>query len=444
MKFIIENFGCQMNDHDMDKMGSVLIEHGHSIGAGIDDSDIVIINTCCIRQKAEQKFYSLMGRLQRVKRKKSLILGVTGCIAEQEKEKIFDRLPFIDFSLGPSNIHKIAEAVDNARNNRRVSGFGDNGCSPSLLIRPHNTREGIKGYVTIMKGCNNFCSYCVVPYVRGREESRTSADVLSEVREMAERGIMDVTLLGQNVNSYNNESNDLSFPQLLKEIDKIPGILRLRFVTSHPKDISEELIECFGTLRTLCESIHLPFQSGSDRILSLMNRGYTSAEYLKKVEALKKQCSGIAVTADCIVGFPGETKEDYDATIRLMETVKFDGIFSFVYSARQFTKAAALPGMVPENVAHDRLIDFQNRQKAITLELNKKMEGTKREVLVEGRSKNSPDELSGRTRTGRIVNFIGDPRMVYKLVEVNIIKGYANSLRGEIIQPGFSDRIPGR
>lgn len=420
-----------MNDHDMDKMGSVLIDHGHVPGSDIEDADVVIVNTCCIREKAEQKFYSLMGRLQRVRGRKAVILGVTGCIAEQEKDNIFNRLPFIDFSLGPSNIHRIAEAVQNAAGQTRTSAFGDNGLSPSLMIRPHNTRRGIKGCLTIMKGCNNFCSYCVVPYVRGREESRESGDILAEIRQMAQRGIVDVTLLGQNVNSYNNGSNDLSFPELLKRIDTIPGISRLRFVTSHPKDISQELIECFGTLKTLCESIHLPFQSGSDRILALMNRGYTASEYLKKVEALKRQCPGIAITADCIVGFPGEEESDFEATMDLMETVRFDGIFSFVYSARKFTAAAALPGKVPPGIAHDRLILFQKRQKAITLEANRKMEGTRIEVLVEGRSKNSADELSGRTRTGKIVNFKGSGSMVYKLVEVDIIKGYANSLRGD-------------
>ncbi len=432
MRFLIENFGCQMNDHDMEKMGSVLIDHGHLPASDIEDADIVIVNTCCIREKAEQKFFSLMGRLQHVRRKTGLILGVTGCIAEQEKENIFERLPFIDFSLGPSNIHKIGEAVDKAKENVRTSGFGDNGCSPSLFIRPHNTRQGIKGFVTVMKGCNNFCSYCVVPYVRGREESRPSQDVLAEIREMADRGMVEITLLGQNVNSYNNGSSDLSFAALLKEIDKIPGISRLRFVTSHPKDISQELIECFGTLNTLCESIHLPFQSGSDRILSLMNRGYTSAQYLEKVDALKRQCPGIALTADCIVGFPSESDKDFEDTMRLMESVRFDGIFSFIYSARKFTAAAKLPGAVEPHIAHERLTRFQGRQREITLESNKNMEGKKAEVLVEGPSKNSPDELSGRTRTGKIVNFTGDAGMVYKLVEVDIIKGYANSLRGRI------------
>ncbi len=432
MRFFIENFGCQMNDHDMEKMGSILIGQGHTPGEKPEDADLVIVNTCCIREKAEQKFYSLMGRLNNAKKKKDIIIGVTGCIAQQEKEKIFEKLPFIDFSLGPSNIHRLPEALESASRAAVFSAFADNGRSPSLNIRPHNTRGGIKGYVTIMKGCNNFCSYCIVPYVRGREESRRSGDILAEVAEMAARGIKEVTLLGQNVNSYNNGSNDISFPRLLKKIDGIPGICRLRFVTSHPKDISDELIECFGTLGTLCESIHLPFQSGSDRILSLMNRGYTSSEYLKKVEALKAQCPDIAITADCIVGFPGEDESDFDATMKLMETVRYDGVFSFIYSPRKFTAASTLPGRVPPGVAHERLARFQKLQRAITLETNRQVEGKKVEVLVEGRSKNSTEELSGRTRTGKIVNFRGDEEMIHKLVDVNIIKGYANSLRGEI------------
>ena len=433
MRFFIENFGCQMNDHDMEKMASILIYHGHIPGERPEDADLVIVNTCCIREKAEQKFYSLMGRLRGIKRKKDLIVGVTGCIAQQEKGNIFEKLPFIDFSLGPSNIHRLTEALESAARAEAFSAFAENGRSPSLNIRPRSTRGGIKGYVTIMKGCNNFCSYCIVPYVRGREESRRSDDILEEVAEMAARGIKEVTLLGQNVNSYNNGSDDISFPRLLKKIDSIPGICRLRFVTSHPKDISDELIECFGALGTLCESIHLPFQSGSDRILSLMNRGYTASEYLEKVEALRSRCNGIAITADCIVGFPGEDKKDFEETMGLMETVRFDGVFSFIYSPRKFTAAAKLPGMVPGDVAHERLMRFQKLQKAITLEANRQVEGKKVEVLVEGRSKNSPEELSGRTRTGKIVNFRGDEGMIHKLVDVNIIKGYANSLRGEII-----------
>ena len=429
-----------MNDHDMEKMGSLLIDHGHVPGAGPDDADIVIVNTCCIREKAEQKFYSLMGRLHRIKKKRGLILGVTGCIAQQEKENIFDRLPFIDFSLGPSNIHRVPEAIDGAPGKAAFAAFVDNGCSPSLNIVPRNTRHGIKGYLTIMKGCNNFCSYCIVPYVRGREESRKSDDILAEVREMAAQGITEVTLLGQNVNSYNNGSDDLSFPQLLREIDRIPGVSRLRFVTSHPKDISRELIGCFGDLETLCESIHLPFQSGSDRILRLMNRGYTISEYMDRINALREKCSGIALTADCIVGFPGEDERDFEATLGLIEAVRFDGVFSFMYSPRKFTAASMLPGRVPGEVAHERLSRFQKIQRAITLQSNRDMEGTRVEVLVEGRSKNSTEELTGRTRTGKIVNFVGDESMIHKLVDVDIIKGYANSLRGENPKPGGGKR----
>lgn len=257
---------------------------------------------------------------------------------------------------------------------------------------------------------------------------------------MAAQGITEVTLLGQNVNSYNNGSDDLSFPQLLREIDKIPGISRLRFVTSHPKDISRELIGCFGDLETLCESIHLPFQSGSDRILRLMNRGYTISEYMDRVNALREKCSGIAITADCIVGFPGEDETDFEATLGLIEAVRFDGVFSFMYSPRKFTAASMLPGRVPGEVAHERLSRFQKIQRAITLQTNRDMEGTRVEVLVEGRSKISMEELTGRTRTGKIVNFTGDEGMIHKLVDVDIIKGYANSLRGENPKPGGGKR----
>lgn len=429
-----------MNNHDMEKIGSVLIDHGYSPCENVGNADIVIINTCCIREKAEQKFFSLMGRLRRLKKRSGTILGVTGCIAQQEKEGIFDRLPFIDFSLGPSNIHRIPEAIENAVSKHSFFAFEDNNCSPSLHIEPHNTRQGVKGYVTIMKGCNNFCSYCVVPYVRGREESRKSTDVVAEIREMTRRGVKEVTLLGQNVNSYNNGCKDLSFPELLREIDGIPGISRLRFVTSHPKDISEELINCFGNLPTLCESIHLPFQSGSDRILELMNRGYTAAEYMTKIEALRKRSSSIAITADCIVGFPGEEDADFQATMDLISTIRFDGIFSFIYSPRKFTAASKLPGTVPVEVARKRLSNLQKLQRAVTLEKNREIEKTVAEVLVDGYSRNSPKELSGRTRTGKIVNFSGDTGIMHKLVDVHIIKGYANSLKGEILKPEGGDR----
>ena len=420
-----------MNEHDMDKMASLLACEGMQRVEDAKNADIVIVNTCCIREKAEQKFYSLMGRLRDAKEKKGTIIGVTGCIAQMEKEDILQRLPFIDFSLGPSNIHKIKKAVDQAMRDEPLLDFSENGCNESLLIRPGYGQDSVKAYVTIMKGCNNFCTYCVVPYVRGRESSRDSLDILQEVAALGGRGIKEVTLLGQNVNSYNNARDDISFPELLEKINAIEGIERIRFVTSHPRDLSPELVDCFGRLEKLCEHIHLPFQSGSDRILKLMNRGYSAAEYIAKVEALRDRCSGIAVTADCIVGFPGEDEEDFGKTMDLIERIQFDGIFSFAFSPRKLTAASTMPGKVPTAKAFERLHRLQKLQREITLSRNKATEGQTVEVLTEGISKNSDEELTGRTKTNKIVNFRGPIAMMNRLVEVAIVKGYANSLKGE-------------
>jgi tRNA-2-methylthio-N6-dimethylallyladenosine synthase len=435
MKFCIENFGCQMNDHDTEKMACLLSSKGMDRVHDVSNADVVIVNTCCIREKAEQKFYSLMGRLRQVKGRRGTILGVTGCIAQQEKDRIGETLPFIDFSLGPSNIHRIAEAVEHASRKERFFDFSENGCTASLLVQPGNAGRKVKAFVTIMKGCNNFCSYCIVPYVRGREASRGSADIMREISNLSALGVKEVTLLGQNVNSYNKGRDDLSFPELLKAINDVDGIERIRFVTSHPRDLSPELIECFGSLNKLCESIHLPFQAGSDRILKLMNRGYTIEEYRKKVALLRQRCADIAITADCIVGFPGESDEDFEMTMGIVHDIKFDGLFSFVYSPRKFTAAATLPGSVKKEVAFERLALLQKRQKSITLDYNKATEGKVAEVLVEDRSKNSEAEIAGRTRTNKIVNFQGSSDMIGSLVDVEIVKGYANSLKGEMGKP---------
>jgi len=436
VKFYIETFGCQMNEHDSEKMTHLLRIAGYEHIDNVQEADIVIVNTCCVREKAEQKFYSFMGRLKRIKAKKGTILGVTGCIAQMEKDAISDRLPFIDFSLGPSNIHKIKEAIDYTSKKTRFFDFSENGCASSLFVKPENTNEGIKRFITIMKGCNNFCSYCIVPYVRGREASRDSTGILKEIAELAKDGIKDVTLLGQNVNSYNNGTDGISFPELLHEINRINGIERIRFVTSHPKDLSDTLINCFGELKKLCEQIHLPFQSGSDKILKLMNRGYIADEYKEKIRRLRNRHHNIAITADCIVGFPGEDGKAFEETMKMIEDIEFDSIFSFAYSPRKYTVASNLPDEVPRDIALKRLELLQETQKAITLKKNRAMEGSIPEVLVEGPSKNSNDDLTGRTRSNKIVNFAGDEDMIGRLVHVKIIKGYANSLKGELNKTG--------
>jgi tRNA-2-methylthio-N6-dimethylallyladenosine synthase len=371
-----------------------------------------------------------MGRLKGLKRKRGLILGITGCIAQLEKEGLLERLPFVDFSLGPSALHRVNDAIAAALEKKKLLDFSDNHDNATLYVRPGAHGRKLRSFVTIMKGCDNFCSYCIVPYVRGREKSRASADILEEIEELACAGVKEVILLGQNVNSYSRETDDISFPGLLERIDAIAGIERIRFVTSHPKDLSPELIGCFGRLRKLCEQIHLPFQSGSTRILKLMNRGYTIEEYRQKVAMLRQRCPEVAITSDCIVGFPGETDEDFRMTMDLVEETKFDGVFSFCFSPRKYARASLLPEPVARDVALRRLHELQDRQKTITLQIYGSMEGSVVEVLAEGRSKNSGAELTGRTRTNRIVNFKGSQELIDKLVDVRIVQGFANSLRG--------------
>jgi tRNA-2-methylthio-N6-dimethylallyladenosine synthase len=431
MRFYIETFGCQMNDHDMENMASLLVNDGHEQIESVHDADVVIVNTCAVREKAEQKFYSFMGRLRLIKKRRKLLLGVTGCIAQMEKDLIKERLPFIDFSFGPSSVHRVTEAIEQASKKKTFFDFSDNGRAAPLFVPSGHAKGSIKSFITIMKGCNNFCSYCIVPYVRGRETSRKSGEIIEEIRDLVEKGVREVTLLGQNVNSYNKGADDLSFPALLESINSIDGLARIRFVTSHPKDLSPGLIDCFGRLDKLCEHIHLPFQSGSDRVLRLMNRGYTAADYVEKIRLLKERSPGISLTADCIVGFPGEDDEAFADTMDLVKQVEFDGIFSFVYSPRKFTAASSLPGEVPREVGLERLTALQSLQKSITTARNKAMEGARVEVLVEDMSKNSDEDIMGRTRTNKIVNFKGDGNMRGKLATVSIVKGYANSLKGE-------------
>jgi tRNA-2-methylthio-N6-dimethylallyladenosine synthase len=294
--------------------------------------------------------------------------------------------------------------------------------------------EKVKSYVTIMQGCDHFCSFCIVPYVRGREKSRSSQEIIEEVKHLAGMGVKEVCLLGQNVNGYGRGlKEEITFSELLERINEIEGIERIRFTTSHPKDLSEELIQAFSKLPKLCEHIHLPFQSGSDRILKAMHRGYTKESYLEKIECLKKVCPSIAVTGDVIVGFPGEEEEDFKQTLDLMEKVRFDDLFSFKYSPRKGTRAAQFQGKVEEKMKQDRLSVLQEKQKEITLQKNQELEGRIEEVLVEGRSKQSAQDVTGRTRSNKIVNFEGSISLVGKLVSVQIVKAHPHSLRGEMI-----------
>ena len=345
-----------MNEHDMEKVDHLLQSAGFEAARAVEQAGIVIVNTCCVREKAEQKFYSLMGRLRRLKKKKGLLLGVMGCIAQLEKEALAERLPFIDFSLGPAGIHLVGEAVKAGLKGERFFDFSDNGSPSSLYVRPGNRGLRVKAYVTIMKGCNNFCSYCVVPYVRGREVSRSSADILEEIRELVSTGVREVVLLGQNVNSYNKGADDCSFPDLLKSINGIAGIERIRFVTSHPKDLSDELIDCFGSLEKLCEHIHLPFQSGSNKILRLMNRGYTAEEYMEKLERLKAQVQGYCHHRRLHRRLPRRGRGGFQGYHGTRGAGRFRWrLLLLFFAAPRHTRASQLPHMVPADIARGRL-----------------------------------------------------------------------------------------
>jgi tRNA-2-methylthio-N6-dimethylallyladenosine synthase len=431
----IQTFGCQMNVHDSEKIMKLMLDSGYEDTGNMREADLIIINTCSIREKAEQKVYSQLGRLRKLKEERpDLIIGIGGCLAQEKGSDVLRKYPFVDIVFGTHHIHRIPEfvkSVENAEAPVVETAFQESVASLDILALPQN--GNISSYVTIMQGCNNYCSFCVVPYLRGREESRALPDIIEEVKALASHGIREVTLLGQNVNSYGKTLvHGHDFADLLQAIGEIEGIERIRFTTSHPKDLSEKLMNCFARIEKLCEHIHLPVQSGSDRILGMMNRNYTSADYLEKVERLRSVCPDISITSDFIVGFPGETDEDFQSSLDLMEKIRFDSTFSFKYSERAGTSAAVLGRKFPESVKKERLRILQSLQDKHTLERNKELIGRNEDILVEGVSKNSHNDVTGRTRTNRIVNFKGDSGLNGKTVCVMITEAYQHSLRGNL------------
>lgn len=433
----IRTFGCQMNVHDSEQMEALLMKEGFRITDTDKSADLIIVNTCSIREKAEQKVYSILGRYRGLKQARpGMIIGVGGCMAQQKGAELFARAPYIDFVFGTHNIHRLPEIVKDVERNRarRVETcFHDTVYSIGIVTPPHN--GSVSSFVTIMQGCNNFCSFCVVPYLRGREESRELKDIVDEITILASHGVKEVTLLGQNVNSYGNTlHNGADFPSLLKKIGDIEGIERIRFTTSHPKDLSDGLIECFATVDKLCEHIHLPVQSGSDSVLKRMNRRYDADDYLRKVNKLREVCPYISISTDFIVGFPGESESDFQKTIDLMEEVRFDNAFSFKYSARPGTAAEKLDDRIPEPVKRERLTRVQELQQIHTVEKNHALKGMVEDILVVGLSKNSHTDVSGRTKTNRIVNFEGERELIGKTVCVSIHNTYIHSLRGKLFE----------
>ncbi|MBN2398129.1 MAG: tRNA (N6-isopentenyl adenosine(37)-C2)-methylthiotransferase MiaB [Deltaproteobacteria bacterium] len=434
--FYIHTFGCQMNVHDSEQMGQLLCDGDYVRVDEAAGADIIIINTCSVREKAAQKAYSELGRLKKFKRRRpDLIMGVAGCLAQELGDGFFRKAPYLDFVLGTHNIHRLAQIVGAVRDRRsRVADTSLHQPVRSLGIRTLPSGGRVSAFVTIMQGCNNFCSYCIVPYVRGREESRQSIDILDEIRFLAGNGIREVTLLGQNVNSYGSGlSEGIDFPALLRMINGIEGIERIRFTTSHPKDLSGDLAACFAGLDKVCEHIHLPVQAGSDYVLKKMKRGYTVGAYLQKVRMVRDACPEISITSDIIVGFPGEKERDFQKTVDLMEEVRFDNTFSFRYCDRNGTASEGYDKKVAEGIKRERLTLIQSLQERHTLEKNRSMEGRVEDVLVEGVSKGSGVDVTGRTRGNKIVNFTGDETLVGKTVRVKIVRAHMHSLRGEML-----------
>ena len=433
----IETYGCQMNEDDSERMLRLLEGAQYLETQEPREANLILINTCSVREKPEHKVYSALGRFKRLKENQKTLIGVAGCVAQQEGKRLLDRVPYLDLVIGTQAIHLLPELV------QTIQTKGQRVCATELdpegkyLIAPRSQKEKgkVKSYVTIMQGCDHFCSFCIVPYVRGRERSRSSQEILEEVKHLAEIGVKEVCLLGQNVNSYGKGMDgELDFPSLLQCIDEISGIERIRFTTSHPEDLSEALVRSFSELSKLCEHIHLPFQSGSDRILKRMHRGYTKASYLEKVDRLKEVCPAIAITADVIVGFPGEEDEDFRETLGLMAQVRFDDLFSFKYSPRRGTRAAQFEDQVEDDVKQERLSVLQSMQKETTLQKHQALEGTTQEILIEGQSKQGNRDVTGRTRSNKIVNVKGDVTLAGSLIPVRIVRAFPHSLRGELAQ----------
>ncbi len=436
--FYLETFGCQMNVVDSERIVDLLGGIGYHPVDQPDQAGLILLNTCAVRDKAVRKAYGHLGRFKPLKdRNPDLILGMGGCIAQQEGKELLQEFPYLDLVFGTHNVHKLPELVQNVADNRvrcEETDFLDR--ETRLQLFPSRTgQDAYTRFVTVMQGCDNYCSYCVVPYVRGREISRPSGEILDEIGELARQGVREVTLIGQNVNSYGTkEEGEISFAELLARVNDIEGIERIRFTTSHPKDLSDELIDCFGRLDKLCKHLHLPVQCGSDNILSAMNRGYTRERYLEIVERLKQVCPDIRLTTDIIVGFPGETAEDFAATMSLLAEVRYAEIYSFIYSPRRGTVAADLDDPTAAEVKQEQFERMLAMQQEVSQQIWDADVGTVQEVLVEGESKMGEGQIFGRSTWNRIVNFTGPAELAGQLVRVRITKAYRNSLLGELYE----------
>ncbi len=436
-KLYIKTHGCQMNEYDSDRMVDVLAaSHGLELTERAEEADVILINTCSIREKAQEKVFSQLGQWRSLKENNpDVIIGVGGCVASQEGEGIVRRAPFVDLVFGPQTIHRLPKLVDSAR------GRG----KPAIDISfpeiekfdhlPAPGKRGASAFVSIMEGCSKYCSFCVVPYTRGEEVSRPLDDVIAEVAGLAEQGVCEINLLGQNVNAYRGPMHgggtaDLAL--LIHYVAHIDGIERIRFTTSHPVEFSDSLIEAFGEVPKLANYLHLPVQSGSDRVLSLMKRGHTILEYKQKIRRLRRHRPDISLSSDFIVGFPGETEQDFQQTLDLVRQLEFDQSFSFIYSARPGTPAASFPDNVTLEEKKDRLRRLQDQLNTQAAAISQAMVGSTQRLVIEGKSKKDENELAGRTENNRVVNFPGPPELVGRMVDVTITAALSNSLRGRL------------
>ena len=429
----IITFGCQMNEADSEKMAGLLAAEGYSPTDLAEEADVIVVNTCSIRAKAEQKAFSLVGRLRPLKKKRpGLLIAVAGCMAQKWGEEIFKRASGLDVVVGTGRTKRLPELLRAVKETGLAAVDVDEewaGDHPAEPLR----KDRFRAWINIIYGCNNYCAYCVVPYVRGRERSRPPGDILKEATRLAGGSFKEATLLGQNVNSYGRGLPDaFSFRRLLEELDRQSGLSRLRFTTSHPKDFNDDLIRAIAELPTVCESVHLPLQAGSDRVLAGMNRGYRYDDYLRVFTALKEKIPGVTITTDIIVGFPGETRADYRKTKETLEGLQFDSIFSFRFSPREGTAAWNIPDDVPEEEKIERLIEVQSIQRSITTRKNRALVGTTQEILVEGPSRRDDRIMTGRTRGNRIVHFKGDNKETGEIINVRIKDSGFVSLSGEM------------
>ena len=438
-KLHITTWGCQMNEYDSSKMADLLNStHGLELTDKPEEADVLLLNTCSIREKAQEKVFSQLGRWKNWKKDKpDLIIGVGGCVASQEGEHIRERAPFVDIVFGPQTLHRLPEMINKIRGGDRAIVDISFPEIEKFDRLPEPKAEGPTAFVSIMEGCNKYCSFCVVPYTRGEEVSRPVDDVLFEIAQLAEQGVREVNLLGQNVNAYRGETFDggiCTFAELLRLVAAIDGIDRVRYTTSHPIEFTDDIIEVYRDTPELVSFLHLPIQSGADRILTMMKRNHTALEYKAIIRKLREVRPNIQISSDFIVGFPGETAEDFEQTMKVIEQVNFDMSFSFIYSARPGTPAADIPDDVSEDEKKERLARLQQRINHQAMQFSRAMLGTEQRILVEGPSKKDIMELTGRTETNRVVNFVGTPDMIGKFVDVKITDVYSNSLRGEVVR----------